>query len=61
MLVLSLKKSGAYFDAMEARCYDGELRFLEEEKKADIRLILPAAVFFAYLLFLWYMTRQVVF
>jgi cobalt/nickel transport system permease protein len=57
MLVLSLKKAGAYYDAMEARCYDGELRFLEDEKKADIRQIIPAAAFVLYLLLLWYLTR----
>lgn len=32
LLVISMRRSGAYFDAMEARCYDGELVFLEEEK-----------------------------
>jgi cobalt/nickel transport system permease protein len=60
MLVLSLKKAGAYYDAMEARCYDGELRFLEEEKKAEIRQIIPAAAFILYLLLLWFLTREVV-
>lgn len=57
MLVLSLKKAGAYYDAMEARCYDGELRFLEENKKAEIRVIAPAVVYILYLLLLWYLTR----
>ena len=57
MLVLSLKKAGAYYDAMEARCYDGELMFLEEDKKAEIRVIVPAAVYVLYLLLLWYLTR----
>ena len=57
LLVVSLKKAGAYYDAMEARCYDGELRFLEEEKKLEIRLILPAAAFIAALLLLWILTK----
>jgi cobalt/nickel transport system permease protein len=57
MLVLSLKKAGAYYDAMEARCYDGELMFLEEDKKVEIRLIVPAAVYVLCLLLLWYLTR----
>ena len=33
LLVLSLQKSRHYFNAMESRCYDGVLEFLEEEKK----------------------------
>lgn len=57
LLVVSLKKAGAYYDAMEARCYDGELRFLEEEKKVELRLVLPAAAFFAALLLLWILTK----
>lgn len=32
LLIVSLKRANAYFDAMESRCYDGELLFLEEEK-----------------------------
>lgn len=57
MLVLSLKKAGAYYDAMEARCYDGELLFLEEDKPAETRLIIPAAAYILYLILLWYLTR----
>lgn len=32
LFVVSMKKASLYYDAMESRCYDGELRFLEEEK-----------------------------
>jgi cobalt/nickel transport system permease protein len=32
LFVVSLKKAGIYYDALTARCYDGELMFLEEEK-----------------------------
>ena len=32
LFIVSLKKANAYYDAMESRCYDGELRFLEEDK-----------------------------
>lgn len=35
LLVVSLKKAGHYYDAMESRCYDGELVFLETEKKLE--------------------------
>lgn len=57
LLILSLKKAGAYYDAMEARCYDGALLFLEEEKKPDIKIVIPAAAFLLYLLLLWALTR----
>ena len=33
ILVVSLKKANAYYTAMEARCFDGDLNFLQEEKK----------------------------
>lgn len=57
LLVLSLKKASAYYDAMESRCYDGELLFLEEDKKLDIKVVIPAAAFILYLLLLWALTR----
>lgn len=57
LLVLSMKKADIYYDAMVSRGYDGELRFLEEERKATKEQI---AGMFAYLLGLaviWYMGR----
>lgn len=36
LLVLSLKRANACYDAMEARGYDGELFVLEEEQPVDI-------------------------
>ena len=35
LLVVSLKKANAYYDALVSRGYDGELRFLERDKKLD--------------------------
>lgn len=35
VLILSMKKSSVIFDAMEARCYDGQIRVLEEYHKAE--------------------------
>lgn len=32
LLVVSLKRAGSYYDALEARCYDGRMSFLQEEK-----------------------------
>jgi cobalt/nickel transport system permease protein len=57
ILVLSLKKSGAYYDAMEARCYDGALLFLEDDKPIEFRFIVSAALYLLCLLLLWFLTR----
>ncbi len=57
VLVLSLKKAEAYYDAMESRCYDGELLFLEEEKKISLRTIISATLFIFYLLLIWFFTK----
>ena len=57
LLVLSLIKAGAYYDAMESRCYDGELLFLEEEKKISQKALISAAFFILYLLVLWFLTK----
>jgi cobalt/nickel transport system permease protein len=57
MLIISLKKANAYYDAMEARCYDGDLVFFEEDKKVEIRQIIVAAVFIIVLILLWIFTR----
>ncbi|MDO4555050.1 MAG: cobalt ECF transporter T component CbiQ [Lachnospiraceae bacterium] len=45
LFIVSLKKANAYYDAMESRCYDGELRFLEEEKKVETIEVLSAAIY----------------
>ena len=57
MLVISLKKANAYYDAMEARCYDGDFIFLEEDKKVEIIQIIAAAAFIIFLVLLWGFTR----
>lgn len=57
MLIISLKKANAYYDAMEARCYDGDLVFLEEDKKIEIIQIIVAAAFIIFLILLWSFTR----
>ncbi|WP_459482484.1 cobalt ECF transporter T component CbiQ [Clostridium saccharoperbutylacetonicum] len=56
MLIISLKKANAYYDAMEARCYDGELVFLEEEKNIDRVQVISATAFIISLILLWYLT-----
>ncbi|MGC7873493.1 cobalt ECF transporter T component CbiQ [Desulfosporosinus sp. SYSU MS00001] len=57
MLVISLKKANGYYDAMAARCYDGEMIFLEEDKKIDIIQLISAAVFIAILFLIWGFTK----
>jgi cobalt/nickel transport system permease protein len=57
MLIVSFKKANAYYDAMEARCYDGELIFLEEEKKLDKKLVFWALLFIIFLVGLWSLTK----
>jgi cobalt/nickel transport system permease protein len=53
MLVISLKKANACYAAMEARCYDGDLIFLEEVKKVKTIQIITAAAFTIFLILLW--------
>ncbi|WP_375294770.1 cobalt ECF transporter T component CbiQ [Clostridium sp. CM027] len=57
MLVISLKKANDYYDAMEARCYDGDLIFLEEDKKVETIQIASAVVFIIFLILIWGVTR----
>lgn len=56
LLVVSLKKGNAYYQALEARCYDGELCFLEEEKAVTAGQAAVAAAGVAALLVLWRLT-----
>lgn len=49
LLFISLKKSGAYYDAMEARCYEGKMNFLEEEKPVKSWQIGGAVCFYCIL------------
>ncbi len=43
LLVVSMRRAGAYYDALESRCYDGDLRFWEEKKKICPLQVLGAA------------------
>lgn len=45
LLVVLLHKANTYYDAMESRCYDGELAFLEEEKPWQAILVIAAVAF----------------
>jgi len=45
LFVRAIKKSSALYDAMEARCYDGKIRVLNEEYPADKRHVWMIAGF----------------
>ena len=57
MLVVSLKKANTFFNAMEARCYDGEFMVLEEYENARAVQIAGAAIFISLLIVIWGITR----
>lgn len=49
LLIQSIKKAGLYYDAMLARGYDGDLCFLEEEKKVTKAQLMGAAGYFVFI------------
>ena len=53
LFIVSLKKAGMYYDAMTARCYEGELLFLEEKRPVKAKEVAAAASYLAFLLLLW--------
>lgn len=57
LLVVSLKKANAYYDAMESRCYDGEMLFLEEEKKLKFTHVIYGCTYIFVLIVIWYVTK----
>lgn len=56
LLIVSLKRGNNYYNALEARCYDGDLRFLEEEKLLHSWQIVFAGGFIALLMLIWKIT-----
>ncbi len=50
LLVVSMKRANGYYDAMEARGYDGTLRFLEEERTKECHHLLWLIVWFGIVL-----------
>ena len=45
LFIRAMKRSRNLYDAMEARCYDGEIRVLEENHQVSKRNIVMIAVF----------------
>ncbi|MFA9377967.1 MAG: cobalt ECF transporter T component CbiQ [Lachnotalea sp.] len=46
LLVIAFKKASRSFDAMEARCYDGKLKFIEREKTITVKQKKIAGAYF---------------
>lgn len=56
LLVVSLKRGTNYYNALESRCYDGDLCFLEEEKPIKKSQVIMAVCFVACLIIIWRFT-----
>lgn len=57
MFLISMRKANIYYDAMEARCFDGDLTFLEEHKKVRTKHCLAAVVFLIILSTIYFLTK----
>lgn len=57
LLVVSLKKGGVYYDAMESRCYDGDLLFWEEEKSITSEQIFYSGGILTLIIVVWFLTK----
>lgn len=53
LFILALKRSGALYDAMESRCYDGSIRVLSREQPAKGGEIAVIALYGAALVLVW--------
>ena len=53
ILIVSLKKANAYYTAMEARCFDGDLNFLQDEKRLYVKNVLAVFLFVLFMFFIW--------
>lgn len=50
LFIRAVRRSGVLYDAMESRCYDGEIRVLSEDRPADRKEILWIVIFEIFLL-----------
>lgn len=57
LLIVSLKKADNYYNAMESRCYEGEMCFLEEEKDIEIIQVIIAMLYVLSIIAIWYITK----
>lgn len=52
LFIRSIRRAEALFDAMESRCYDGEIRVLSEHRPARLSETAAIAAYIAFLVFL---------
>ncbi len=57
MFLISMRKANIYYDAMEARCFDGDLTFLEEHKELRTSHCLAAVAFLIALSTIYFLTK----
>lgn len=58
LLVVSLKKANTYYNAIESRCYDGDIMFLEEEKKIKSSHIYIMILYFIIMIAVYMETKN---
>lgn len=58
LFVISLKRAGTYYDALESRCYTGELLFLKDERRLEAKHIVFAAAYFVLVGTVMYIERR---
>lgn len=58
LFIVSLKRGTAYYNALESRCYEGELHFLEEEKPIQVKQVIAAVFFVMFLVMIWILTKE---
>lgn len=56
LLIVSLKKGTDYYNALESRCYNGDLQFLEVEKPVSKWQIAGAIGFIIAIILIWVLT-----
>ncbi len=61
ILIVSLKKANAYYTAMEARCFDGDLNFLQDEKRLYGKNVLAVFLFVLFMFFIWIVSLKLKF
>lgn len=57
ILIVSLRKSNSFYDAMESRCYRGEIIFFIKGKKIDKKVIVGMGLSIIYLIVLYIFTK----
>lgn len=57
ILIVSLRKSNSFYDAMESRCYKGEIRFFIKEKRINKKVIIGMGLSIICLIVLYIFTK----